>query len=133
MAILIPNRYFDSIDKAFDSNSSYEKHLLIEILPPKISEPLIESFLYEHELHNLEKEKNMFKSVHKSTFINFILVNKAIAFQNTTTTSPGLSDFHKFVLAVLKTSITKSNTQKITYIDYKTFDSVRFNEELKYV
>ena len=79
------------------------------------------------------KKKTCFKSVHNSTFINFILVNKAIAFQNTTIASPGLSDFHKFVLAVLKTSITKSNTQKITYIDYKTFDSVRFNKELKYV
>ena len=34
---------------------------------------------------------------------------------------------------MLKASITKINTQKITYIDYKTFDSLRFNEELKYV
>ena len=37
------------------------------------------------------------------------------------------------VLTVLKTSITKSKPQKITYRDYKIFDSVRFNDELKYV
>ena len=35
---------------------------------------------------------------------------------------------------MLKTSsITKSKPQKITYTDYKNFDSVRFNDKLKYV
>ena len=55
-----------------------------------------------------------------------------MAFQNTTAVSNGLSDFHKLVLTVLKTSITKRKPQKITYRDYKNFDSVRFNDELKY-
>ena len=32
---------------------------------------------------------------------------------------------------MLKTSITKSKLQKISHIDYKSFDSVKFNEELK--
>ena len=56
-----------------------------------------------------------------------------MAFQNTATVFTGLSDFHKFVLRVLKTSITKSKPQKITCRDYKNFDSVRFNDELKHV
>ena len=34
---------------------------------------------------------------------------------------------------MLKTSITKSKPQKITYRGYKIFDSVRFNDELKYI
>ena len=34
---------------------------------------------------------------------------------------------------MLKTSITKSKPQQITYRGYKNFDSVRFNDELKYV
>ena len=54
-------------------------------------------------------------------------------FQNTTTVFTGLSDFHKLVLAVLKTSITKSKPQQFTYRDYKNFDYVRFNDVLKYV
>ena len=56
-----------------------------------------------------------------------------MTFQNIATVFSGLSDFHQLVLIVLKTSITKSKPQKITYIDYKNFDSVRFNDELKYV
>ena len=56
-----------------------------------------------------------------------------MALQSATTAFTGLSDFHKLVLTVLKTSITKSKPQKITYRDYKNFDSVRFNDYLKYV
>ena len=56
-----------------------------------------------------------------------------MAFQNATTVFTGLPDFHKLVLTVLKTSITKSKPQKITYRDCKNFDFVRFNDELKYV
>ena len=73
----------------------------------------------------------MFQERRKS--YDLILTNNAMAFQNTTTVSTSLSDFHKFVLTVLKTSITKSKPQKITYRDYKNFDFVRYNDELKYV
>ena len=44
-----------------------------------------------------------------------------------------LTDFHKLVLTVLKTTITKSKPQKNTFRGYKIFDSVRFYEEIKYV
>ena len=48
-----------------------------------------------------------------SSCIDLILTNNAMAFQNTTTVFTGLSDFHKLVLTVLKTSITKSKPQKL--------------------
>ena len=79
------------------------------------------------------KEKKCFKSVQNPSCIDLILTNNAKAFQSTTTVFTGLSDFHKLVSTVLKTSITKSKPQKITYRDYKNFDSVRFIDELKYV
>ena len=125
--------YFDNLDKAFDTYSSYEKRLLIGDFNTETSEPRIDSFIYEHDLQNLVKEKTCFKSVENPSCIDLILTNNAMAFQNTTTVFTGLSDFHKLVLTVLKTSITKSKPQKITYRDYKNFDSVRFIDELKYV
>ena len=125
--------YFDNLDKAFDTYSSYEKRLLIGDFNTETSEPRIDSFIYEHDLQNLVKEKTCFKSVENPSCIDLILTNNAMAFQNTTTVFTGLSDFHKLVLTVLKTSITKNKPQKITYRDYKNFDSVRFNDELKYV
>ena len=89
------------------------------------SEPRADSFNYEHDLHNLAKEKTCFKSVENPGCTDLILTNNATAFQNTTAVFTGLSDFHKLVLTGLKTSITKSKPQKITYRDYKNFDSVR--------
>ena len=93
----------------------------------------MDSFIYEHELQNLVKGKTCFKSVHNPSCIDLILTNNAMAFQNITTAFTGLSDFHKLVLTLLKISITKSKPQKITYRDYKYFDSVRFSDELKHV
>ena len=123
--------YFDNLDKAFDTCSSYENRLLIGDFNTETSEPCIDPFIYEHDLHNLVKEKTCFKSVENPSCIDLILTNNAMAFQNTTTVFTGLSDFHKLVLTVLKTSITKGKPQKITYRDYKNFDSVRFNDEPK--
>ena len=56
--------YFDNLDKAFDAYSSFEKQLLIRGFRMEISELPIDSVMYEHELHNLVKEKTCFKGVH---------------------------------------------------------------------
>ena len=42
--------YFDNLDKAFDTYSSYEKLLLFNT---ETSDPRIDSFIYEHDLQNL--------------------------------------------------------------------------------
>ena len=47
-----------------------------------------------------------------------------MTFQNTATVFTGISDFHKLVLTVLKTIITKSKPKKITYGDYENFDLI---------
>ena len=44
-----------------------------------------------------------------------------------------VSDCHKLVLIVLKTSIPRGNPRQITYRDSKKFDSLKFNNELKNV
>ena len=76
---------------------------LLETLNTETSEPSIDSFVYQHELHNLVKEETFFKSVHSPSCIDLILTNNTMAFQNITTVFTGVSDFHKLVLIVLKT------------------------------
>ena len=56
--------YFDNLDKAFDTYSSYEKRLLIGDYNAEIHEPRIDSFVYEHELHNLVNDETCLMSVH---------------------------------------------------------------------
>ena len=47
------------------------------------------------------------------------------------TVCSGLLDCHKLALTMLKTSISKGNPGQITYRNYKKFDSLKFNNELK--
>ena len=63
--------------------------------------------------------------------IDLLLTKNSYTFQPTATVCSGLSDRHKLVLTVLKTSIPKGNPRQITYKDYKKFDSLKFNNELK--
>ena len=65
--------------------------------------------------------------------IDILLTNNICTFQQTTTACSGLSDCHKLVLTVSKTGIPKRNPRQITYRDYKKFDSLKFNNELKNV
>ena len=66
--------------------------------------------------------------------IDLLLTNNSYAFHHTTTVCSGLSDCHKLtVLTVLKTSISKGNPRQITYRDYKKFDFLKFNNEVKNV
>ena len=81
----------------------------------EIFEPRVDSYVYERKLYNLVKEKTCFKSVHNPSCIDVILTNNAVAFQNTTIVLIGLSDFHKLILTVLKTSIPKSKPKLISY------------------
>ena len=93
--------YFDKLDKASDTYSSYEKRLPIGDFNTETSGPRIDSFIYEQHLHILVKEKTCFKSVENPSCIDLILTDNTMAFQNTTTFFTGLSDFHKLVFTVL--------------------------------
>ena len=86
-----------------------------------------------HEPCNLVKEKTYFKNMQNLSSIDLLLTNNVYAFQQTITICHGLSDCHKFVLTVLKTTVPRSLPKEITYRDYKQFDSSKFKNELKNV
>ena len=93
----------------------------------------IESFLYMHELCNLVKEKTCFTNMQNPSCIDLLLTNNIYALQQTSAICTGLSDCHKLVLTVLKTTVPKSQSKEITYGDYKQFDPSKFKKELKNV
>ena len=53
------------------------------------------------------------------------------SFQHTKVISSGLSDCHKMVVTVLKTTIQKSKPREIIYRDYSKFNQKTFRENLK--
>ena len=54
--------FFESLDKAIDVYSHYEKVSVVGEFNAEISEVCLDSFLYQHELKNLVKEKKRFES-----------------------------------------------------------------------
>ena len=82
------------------------------------------------DLENLTKEKTCFKNANNPSTIDFFLTNNSLVFQNTTTTFTGLSDCHKLLLTVSKTTFSKNKLKELFYLDYKKLNFSDFNDEL---
>ena len=63
--------------------------------------------------------------------LHYLITNKCHNFQNTLAVTTGLSDFHKMVVTVLKTSFEKAKAKEIRYRDYKNFDKDQFKTMLR--
>ena len=122
--------FFNCVDKALDTYSKYDNFLLAGDFNAEEHEPCLSTFLYQHDLYNLVKVSTCFKNPSKPTSIDLFLSNKNTHFQNTTALCCGLSDFHKLVLTVLKTSFDKNKPREIMYRNFKNFNSESFNNDL---
>ena len=122
--------FFNCIDKAVDTYSSYDNVLLAGDFNAEDDEPCLSNFLYQHDLYNLVKVGTCFKKSSKPTTIDLFLTTKNTYFQNTVAVCSGLSDFHKLVLTVLKT-FDKNEPFQVLYREYKNFNFESFNEDLQ--
>ena len=95
-----------------DVYSHYEKVLLVGDFNAEISEVCLVSFLYQHGLKNLVKEKTCFKNVSNPSCIDLFLTNSVLSFQHTETVSTGLSDFHKVSLGSFKNYYLEKQTKR---------------------
>ena len=123
--------FFNCIDKALNTYINYDSVLLAGDFNAEDDEPCLSNFLYQHDLYNLVKVSTCFKNSSEQTSIDLFLTTKNTHFQNTVAVCSDLSDFHKLVLTVLKTSFDKNKPCEILYGDYKNFNSESFNEDLQ--
>ena len=91
----------------------------------------IEDFLNLYNLKKLVKDKTCFKSIKRPTCIDLFLTNCRYSFQHTKAISAGISDHHKMIITVTKTTFLKAKPREITYRSYKRFDTVTFKKDLK--
>ena len=92
--------------------------------------PFLKDFLIEHDSKNLVKEMTCFKSLDNPSCIDLFLTNSPLSFQNTTTVTTGLSDFHKMVVTVMKTTFPKAQP-RIVYYRAGIKDLEGFRQELR--
>ena len=71
-----------------------------------------------------------YKNPDKPTCIDLILTNCPGSFQNSCVIETGLSDFHKMIVTVMKTSYRKIEPRVINYRDYKSVSNGGFRESL---
>ena len=90
------------------------KKLLVGDFNTEVSD-VLSIFLYQYDLENLVKDKTCIKNPNNPSTIDLFLTNYSLAFQNTTTTFTGLSDWYKLVLTVLKTTFSKNKLKEIFY------------------
>ena len=95
------------------------------------SECVFDSFLYQHDLTNLVKKGTCYKNPGNPSCIDLHLTNSPLRFQNTSSVFTGLSDFHKLVLTVFKTTFVKSKPKELFYRDYKHCNHECFEKDLK--
>ena len=127
-----PDQYFfGSLDKTLDVYCNYEKVILVGDFNAKIGETCLGNFLFQHELQSINKEPTCFKNAHNPSCIDFILTNSPRSFFKTETLFTGLSDFHKLVKSVFKTTFLKSKPKKIIDRDFKKFseESLKITNE----
>ena len=124
--------YFEQVGLALDVYSNYEKFLLAGDFNVEEEERCLKEFLFEYNAKNLVKGKTCFKSIDKPSCIDLFLTNSYQNFQNTTTVSTGLSDFHKMSVTVMKTTFPKAKPKVIQYRDYKHFVIGNFRLELRF-
>ena len=72
-----------------------------------------------------------FKNADNPSTIDLIITNKPKSFRNTVGISTRLSDFHKMVLASMKTNFEKSAPKTLIYSDIRQFNKVAFKRDLK--
>ena len=111
-------------------STKFDNFLLLGDLNSELSENLIKTFCGNYSLKNLVKEPTCFKNIHKPTCIDLILTNRVLYFQNTTVFETGLSDFHKLVITIMKSTYQKQTPNIIQYRSYKKFVEKIFRNDL---
>ena len=88
-------------------------------------------FLFKNDSKNLVQQKTCFKSTNNPSCIDLFVTNSPRSFQNTITFASGLSDFHKMILTILKSTFPKVRPKQIDYRKFKNFDLNNFKTEIR--
>ena len=99
--------------------TKYDKLLFSGDFNAGVEDSSIKSFCSSFNLISMINKPTCFKNLDKPSCIDLILTNCPKRFQNSCFIETGLSDFHKLVVTVMKTTYEKSPPKIITYRSHK--------------
>ena len=124
-------QHLSNISKSLDElNSKYDNILIIGDLNTEMSEPSSNEFCQIYNLESIVNKPSCLKNPKNPSCIDLLLSNEQERFLKAKTVEIGLSDFHKMVVSVFKTSFKKQKPKIVKYRDYKRFDNEKFRESL---
>ena len=123
--------FFEQMGLSMDVYSNYDKFLLVGDFNIEVGESPIDDFLYEYGAKSLVKDYTCFKSICNPSCIDLFLTNSSNSFQCTKAISTGLSDFHKMVVTVFKTTFPKVKPKVLLYRNYSKFVESDFYNEIE--
>ena len=109
----------------------YENFVLLGDFNLSTENSNLKNFMCSFDLESLINSPTCYKSTNPSC-IDLILTNKKNHFMKSATFETGLSDHHKLITTILRKTISKGNSKKMFYRDYKRFDQKKFETELKF-
>ena len=110
--------------------STYDNILLMGDFNMTPNNPKLSELIDDHEFFTLISEQTCFKSINPTCIDNF-LTNKKTRFMKTLTFEMGVSDHHKLIDTMLRSTFAKGKPKKMFYRCYKNFDNKKFEEELQ--
>ena len=113
-------------------SSSYENLIINGDFNVCVEEICMSGFCDTSGLKSLIKDATCYKNPENPSRIDPILTNNPRSFQNSCVIETGLSDFHRMVVTVVKTSFERLKPRVINYRDYKVFENQLFREDLLY-
>ena len=131
-----PNRnnifnHLEALRKSLDLYSAhYENIVLLGDFDVNINDPYMESFCESFRFKSLLKDPTCFKNPENPSCIDLILTNSPYSFQHSCVIETGLSDFHKMIVSVLKTTFQKLKPKIVHYRDYTKFSNYDFKKKL---
>ena len=114
-----------------DLYCNHEKFLLAGDFNVQIGKSSIDDFLEAFGAKNLVKDFTCFKSANNPSCVDLFITSSWNSFKSTTPVSTRLSDFHKMIVTVLKTTFPKNKPKVIVYRDFSKFVKEHFREALR--
>ena len=110
---------------------SFNKFLLAGEFNIEETDPIMSESIFSNDSKISVQQKTCFKSTNNPSCIDLFVTNSHRNSQNTITFASGLSNSHKMILAILKSTFLKFRPKQIVYRKFKNFDLNIFKNEIR--
>ena len=122
--------FLREIGTVLDVYSSYDKFLVVGDFNMQEGDVVLDDFLDEFHAKNLVKEPTCFKNPGNPSCVDLFITNSSGSFMRTSAVSTGLSDFHKMIVTVMRTTFPRGGPLVVQYRDVSGYDPAAFRMDL---